>query len=599
MDNSIGIQDMIEKTSVEDNNIMIIQDNDDTKRITITNLRKGLIQDTEYPSSDRIYSSEKVNSLLQDNTDSVNQIAKDVNQNINLAMAEMKTLKKEHETITEDLNDKVPSSKIEDLLTLIDQKRPIDTLLTSSDLDTSSDNVKIGLVNLKTEVLEAMTGESPVTISKAPYGGWISSDIANNIIGSNHLTKTYRYRDHITTGNISDITDDGLFLISGTVSGLPGDYNDSSTLWLENYRFGQNGKYICQVIRYTDDDLYRPIYYRRGELKQLYSLPFITEYPINSKFKINTSHMGDIYTNRGEYNGKVFNIRSEGSYYVLKGSEDLPTEDSDYIVKVSSHDNDFVYILINIKNLTTYVALLHMNSDNVYDSPKIIKLNDNKKSRFDGTKLVILGDDYAFGVGPSNITTESYPSLLRDNYGFTIYNYALSGATAGSYDATMYEEKCVINQIETAKEKIATSNLLYIMIGSNDFKYGSCNIGSNTDLVDTTFKGSLNLIVQKIYEINPEIGIVFATPAYRARLTDSSNIIDCDSTSVNDCYLKDFANAIIDICDIYHIPVLDIYNKFGINKFNYSSYLVNGMYLNAYTQEHLSSAIYNIFNSYF
>lgn len=597
--NSIGIQDLAEKQSVEDNNIMIIQDVDDTKRITITNLRKGLIQDTEYPSTDRIYSSEKVTSLMNDNTEQINQIARDITQNIDNAMVTMEEIKKDHEVINTELEDKVPSSIIDDLTILINQKRPNDVLLTASDLDTSNDKVKIGLENLKVEVLEAMTGESPVTISKAPYGGWISSDIADNAINSTHLSNTYRYRDYITTGDISDITADGIYLINGLVSGIPGDSNDSSAFMLENFRFGPNGKYIYQILSYIDDNLYRPVYYRRGEVVKLYSLPFIAEYPINSKFKLNTEHMGDIYTDKGVYTGNVYNLRSEGSYYVLKGSEGLPTEDSDYIVNVSCHNNDFKFVLVNIKNLTTYVGLLHMDSNNLYDSPKWVQINDNKKSKFDGTKLVILGDDYAFGVGPSNITTESYQSLLKNDYGFTIYNYALSGATAGSYDSSMYEEKCVITQIETAKDKIASSDLLYLMIGSNDFKYGSCSIGNNDDLDTTSFKGSLNTIIRNIYKINPSIGIIISTPVYRARLTDSSNIIDCDTITVNNYYLYNFANAIIDISNIYHIPVLDLYNEFGINKYNYTSYLVNGMYLNAFSQKRLSSAVYNIFNSYF
>lgn len=599
MTNSIEIQSLIEKTSVEDNNIIIIEDSEDTKKITVTNLRKGLIQDTEYPSSDRLYSSEKVNTLLQNNTTYMNEIAKEVNQNINNAIGKMEELKVEHEEINKELENKVNTEIINQLTILINQKRSKDVLITSSDLDTSSQNVKIGLVNLKDEVLEAITGESPVIISKSPYGGWLSSDIADNSISSKHLTKFYRYRGYITTGDLADLTDDGLYLISGTVSGIPGDYNNSSTLWLENYRFGENGKYIYQVLRYTDDNLYRPVYYRRGEVKSLYSLSFITEYPINSKFRLTTEHMGDIYSDKGIYSGKVFDLRAEGSYYVLKESEDLPTNDSDYLVKVTSHNDDFLFTFINVNNLNIYEGLLHKDETNLYKSPQIVQINDNKKSRFHGKKLAILGDDYAFGVGPSNITTESYHALLKENYGFMIYNYALSGATAGSYDSTMYQEKCVINQIETAKDIIKSSDLLYLMIGSNDFKYGACIIGNNDDITPTTFKGSLNIIIQNIYSINPNIGIVLSTPLYRARLTDSSNIVDGDTISVNDYYMKDFVNAVINISDKYHIPILDLYNNFNINKYNQQAFLINGMYLNTIGQERLSNAVYNIFNSYF
>ena len=71
MGSSIHIEDLLEKTGLNDTDIFIIQDDENTKKITVFNLRSGLVQDTEEPSEHRIYSSKKVNDLL-DSLKSIN-----------------------------------------------------------------------------------------------------------------------------------------------------------------------------------------------------------------------------------------------------------------------------------------------------------------------------------------------------------------------------------------------------------------------------------------------------------------------------------------------------------------------------------------------
>ena len=54
----------MEKSRVDDTDVMIIEDVENTKKVMFRNLRISLIEDNESPASHRIYSSQKVNELI-------------------------------------------------------------------------------------------------------------------------------------------------------------------------------------------------------------------------------------------------------------------------------------------------------------------------------------------------------------------------------------------------------------------------------------------------------------------------------------------------------------------------------------------------------
>ena len=55
--NKIGLGDLLEKTKLSDDDILILEDIENTKRVSFRNLRDSLIEDEELPSTHRIYSS--------------------------------------------------------------------------------------------------------------------------------------------------------------------------------------------------------------------------------------------------------------------------------------------------------------------------------------------------------------------------------------------------------------------------------------------------------------------------------------------------------------------------------------------------------------
>ena len=76
MDLETRIEDLLDKTDVEDSNLIIIEDIQDTKKTTIEEVKKAFNGDNNNPSSLRFYSSEYMKNILDS---IINDINKDMN----------------------------------------------------------------------------------------------------------------------------------------------------------------------------------------------------------------------------------------------------------------------------------------------------------------------------------------------------------------------------------------------------------------------------------------------------------------------------------------------------------------------------------------
>ena len=125
-----------------------------------------------------------------------------------------------------------------------------------------------------------------------------------------------------------------------------------------------------------------------------------------------------------------------------------------------------------------------------------------------------------------------------------------------------------------------TANIVTIWGGTNDF-YGNATIGNPSDNVNTTFYGALNLATKYLCENKPNVKIMFITPLNR--FDDLSSRFpnqDSDGNYINDQgkILEDYVNAMIDVCKRNSIKCLDFYHDGGINKWNESSLMSDGIH---------------------
>ena len=80
--NDVGISELENTTEIEDSALFIIEDSQNTKTATLAAVRKNLIQDDEIPSDNKIYSSEKIDSLLSNYEKKINGELADTNSEV-------------------------------------------------------------------------------------------------------------------------------------------------------------------------------------------------------------------------------------------------------------------------------------------------------------------------------------------------------------------------------------------------------------------------------------------------------------------------------------------------------------------------------------
>lgn len=161
--------------------------------------------------------------------------------------------------------------------------------------------------------------------------------------------------------------------------------------------------------------------------------------------------------------------------------------------------------------------------------------------------------------GYMTLVTEKIPKISYENKGF-------NGWTSGG----------VADKIESLGLKQA--DIYSIFLGTNDWWHGR-PIGNLNDYDKNTgsktIYGAFRIIIDKINQLNPTAKIVLITPMQRGDfvyLTNAKNNAYGSYKPKKDQNLSAVADAIIEIGNFEKIPVIDLFNKSGINQKNMVKY---------------------------
>ena len=294
-----------------------------------------------------------------------------------------------------------------------------------------------------------------------------------------------------------------------------------------------------------------------------------------NKFLSSTDNINN-YTNDGLFIGiNCINAPTTGTFiYENKG------------LKNGSNVRWIIQTAINLNNLNErYIRRIDVN-----ESENNTNWCSTLSNKLYNKNLICFGDSITQGVGSTDEKTKSYPMIIQNKYGMNVINKGIAGATAGNYDDG-YDDISLLTQIDNAE----LNNVDYatIFIGTNDFGRGNPGriIGKKDDMIENTFTGALNIAVKKILEKNPKIKIVFITPMWRQRMAAGDNK-DSDFNTFFDKYLIDYVNAMIQQGKYNHIPTLNLYDNCLINKYNYKTYLADGLHPNDYGYEYLADLFF-------
>lgn len=137
---------------------------------------------------------------------------------------------------------------------------------------------------------------------------------------------------------------------------------------------------------------------------------------------------------------------------------------------------------------------------------------------------------------------ESWPYLIAKRNNCVYFNYGISG------NPLSVQPDCMANRVLNMDK-----NLDYIMVmgGANDYNIGA-PIGENDDNDISTFKGAINVCIDRLIKNYPAKKILFATTYQRT--DDKSD--------------QKFADAMLEVCALRNIPCIDNYRESGVQMTN-------------------------------
>ena len=127
------------------------------------------------------------------------------------------------------------------------------------------------------------------------------------------------------------------------------------------------------------------------------------------------------------------------------------------------------------------------------------------------------------------------------------------------------------------------ADYIVIFAGNNDFTQ-SVPMGTPDSFDTDTFYGALNVMLSGIREKYPTGKILYVTPLrmWNYRHPEWEEPVQYDSHNQQGLTLKDYRDAIINRCDYYSIPYLDLYEQglYGRTEKTREAVYVDGLHPN-------------------
>ena len=204
--------------------------------------------------------------------------------------------------------------------------------------------------------------------------------------------------------------------------------------------------------------------------------------------------------------------------------------------------------------------------------------NEISISPLKGKKILAIGDSFVQGHTLNNTQTWVYKLATRNNMAY--FNYGINGASIAYDSSASYTS--ISSKLQEILNNVSATDYIVLLGGHNDAnpnEHGgtAVTIGENTDNVNTTFKGALNIITTSLLTKYPKAKMLFLSPFNRHN------------------YELPYVEAMKDIAGLYSQWFFDCYNGNGIT-FNIQAVknaydLSNTLHLNEDGQERFSYVV--------
>lgn len=213
-----------------------------------------------------------------------------------------------------------------------------------------------------------------------------------------------------------------------------------------------------------------------------------------------------------------------------------------------------------------------------------------------GKKIAFLGDSITEGVGVTDRAKNGYPQILKRECELAeAYNYGIGGTRLAHQSIPSVKPRHDLCFCGRAYNIDPSADIIVVYGGVNDYLHGDAPIGKFGDMTPATFYGAVRFLMEFLKSEYAGRTIVFMTPA---RLSYQGN--DGSKPSNNPRKHKDampllsYTEIIKRTADIYGIPVLNLYEKLGVDPTNAKErekYTTDGLHFNDEGQYFIARAL--------
>ena len=359
MNTRIKIAEMSEKSNIEDSNLIIIEDSEDTKKSSINELKKSFSGDEYLPSKNKFYSSEMTNTII-------NNIKRSITN---------KADQKDVENLKETINSIVTSNGSGKDTELVQARNGKSTL--SERLEFDLDNID------KTYIKRIKRNITGKTIDIKNHIGFVDIVITQTtkketVISSNKL--------NIYSKNILDYT---------KITNVSGQLNKENN----GFRYNQKTNGITNI------DIPLSIIYKAGSYK------FLSEIIKFNNFRVNSIKFNITYSD-GTVESLPYNHQEEFIFETKKGFNKITlVYNSSMILNESSISFKNIMIVPDKNEITGYIPYERFSYNISIGSTIYNFLNKNYIFESDISNGEISIDYY-----DNNITMESLNESINDIY---------------------------------------------------------------------------------------------------------------------------------------------------------------------------------------
>ena len=411
---------------------------------------------------------------------------------------------------------------------------------------------------------------------------------------------------------------------SGNYLNLPDDFNDKNSFLLE-VKTISNIWYLQTLTDFSEpmNSWKRTIRINNDSVKN----PWYRNYNLEGS-KLNTQSLADAYNFREMLptNTDIDTIYKAGIYTCIGTNQyiNIPEElkGRSFILKTYSGRADGAFNTQEItpmddNSITFKRYRMYKTDKSEWAKYKAITNNNSDNNGtlpLEGKTIVMFGDSITEnGTYPEQFAELSKTQVIKAGFGGCRMAQHQQAGTGLLYDKqSMYrlvdyiKNKDFSELVQATEDMVRANgddnrpqafrlrdtnwdNVDYITIffGTNDYG-GDIPIGNNEDTDGTTFKGAVNKVIKTLGESVPHIKIMFITPFYRSRFLSGDGNNSDEYANATGAYLNDYVQAIEELSEKNHIPVLNMMKESGINKYNSETYLSDGLHPNAFGYTYLA-----------